>query len=168
MPLPYTYDGPRRSITIKRHFKFSAERVFDAWVNPEIASKWLMMTKGSKNEYTMDARVNGLYTIARRTNDKVYIAVGQYLEVDRPRRLVFTFGMPQFVADFDLVTIDIEPRRDGCMLTMTQSGMRPGFERSTISGWNKMFVLMDKALAPAPPAKLPKPKAKLKMRKKAK
>jgi hypothetical protein len=46
--------------------------------------------------------------------------------------------------------------------------LRPGFERSTISGWNKMFVLMDKAPAPALPAKLPKPKAKLKMRKKAK
>jgi uncharacterized protein YndB with AHSA1/START domain len=167
--MQYTYSGPRRSITIKRHFKASPERVFDAWVNPEIASKWLMMTKSSRNDYTIDLRVGGLYTIARHSANKVYIAVGQYLEIDRPHRLVFTFGMPQFAADFDTVTVEIKPDGSGSLLTLTQAGMRPGYEKSTIKGWGSMFLLLDAALKPVTaPAKTPIAKAKPRVRKKAK
>ena len=144
--MKYEYDGPRKSVTVTRRFDASPERVFDAWVNPEIACKWFFTTKKSKTIYDLDLRVSGAYTITRRTGDKEYVAVGKYIEIDRPRRLVFTFAMPQFAADYDTVVIDIQPDGDGCILTLTHEGLRPGYEKSTVSGWNKMFIALTKTL----------------------
>lgn len=143
----WIYEGEREAVKVTRRLAATPERVFDAWVNPELAGKWLMTTKSSKTDYDLDVRVGGEYTITRRTDEKVYVAVGKYLEVDPPRRLVFTFAMPQFAVDVDTVTLEIEPDGDGCVLTVTQSGLRPGYQDSTKNGWGKMFDLLEAALS---------------------
>jgi uncharacterized protein YndB with AHSA1/START domain len=82
-----------------RRFDFAPERVFDTWVNPGTAAKWLFTTPKSEWHNTeMDVRVGGRWTIVDRREGTDYEAIGEYLEVDRPRRLVFTFGMPQFLS----------------------------------------------------------------------
>jgi uncharacterized protein YndB with AHSA1/START domain len=144
--MKYEYDGPRESASITRRFDAPSERLFDAWVDPETASKWLFTTKTSKAEYELDTRVGGSYTITRRRGGKQYVAVGKYLEIDRPRRLVFTFAMPQFAADADTVIVEIMPDGDGCTLTVTQEGLRPGYATSTVKGWSKMFDALVQAL----------------------
>ena len=63
-----------------------------------------------------------------------------------PRRLVYTFAMPQFAVDYDTITVKIEPDGDGSILTLTRSGLRPGFEDSIRNGWGEMFDLLEKAL----------------------
>lgn len=148
--MKYEYDGPRTSLSLSRRFDATPERLFDAFVEPETASKWLFTTKTSKTQYELDARVGGSYRITRRRGDKEYVAVGKYLEVDRPRRLVFTFGMPQFAADFDTVIAEVEPAEGGSILTLTQGGMRPGYDKSTEKGWSKMFDMLHAALGREP------------------
>ena len=144
--MKYTYDGPRKSVSVTRRFAASPQRLFDACIEPETASQWLFTTKTSKTEYDLDPRVGGSYTITRRRGGKKYVAVGKYLKVARPNRLVFTFGMPQFAADFDTIIIEIEADGDGCVLTLTHEGLRPGYEKSTVNGWKKMFDALAKAL----------------------
>jgi uncharacterized protein YndB with AHSA1/START domain len=141
-----TYDGPRISVTVTRNFDASPEKLFAAWVEPQLANKWLFTTKTSTAEHVLDARVGGTYRIVRRRDGKEYVAVGEYKEVAPPHRLVFTFGMPQFAADFDTVAVDLEPVGAGCRLTLTQSGLRPGYDASTVKGWEKMFDLLEQAL----------------------
>jgi uncharacterized protein YndB with AHSA1/START domain len=88
-------------LRVTHRFTASAERVFDAWVNPNTAAKWLFTTPTSESHETqIDARVGGRWTIVDRRAGTDYKAIGEYLEVDRPRRLAFTFGMPQFSASF--------------------------------------------------------------------
>ena len=142
----YNYDGPRESVSLSRHFKAPPTKLFDAWIKPETASKWLFNTKTSKTVCELDAQVGGSYKITRTRGSKEYVAVGEYLEIRRPKRLVFTFGMPQFAADFDTVTVEVKKDGDGCILKLTQSGMRPGYETSTVNGWSKMFDLLERAL----------------------
>jgi uncharacterized protein YndB with AHSA1/START domain len=137
----YNYDGPRTSAKVTRRFETPPERIFDAWTDPEIACKWLFTNISSTTTYELDVREGGPYTITRVANRKAYVAAGKYLEIDRPRRLVFTFGMPQFAADFDTVIVELEPNGDGSLLTVTQEGLRPGYETSTLNGWGRLLMV---------------------------
>ena len=134
-------------IRITRRFDASAERVFDAWINPRTASKWLFTSPTSeKNKTEIDARVGGKWTITDRRGGTDYTGIGEYLEIDRPRRLVFTFGMPQFSPYFNRVIVEIAPDGNGCILTLTQEGLLADHEKGTEEGWGKMFDSLAAAL----------------------
>lgn len=145
----WTYEGKTVSVTLKRHFDASPERVYDAWVNPEIASKWLFAGKTSTAaDYILDVQVGGEYRITRQGDaGKKYVAVGKYEVLDRPRKLVFTFAMPQFAVDVGTVEVNIVPDEDGSLVTFTQHGDRPGYEKSTAHGWEGMFIRLERTLA---------------------
>lgn len=143
----WDYDGETRSVTVERHIAAPPEQVFEAWVNPELACKWLMASAQSvPGDYALDTQVGGEWTIHRRTQDKIYTAVGEYVEIDPPRRLVFTFSMPQFAVDVGTVTVEIEPAEGGSRVRLTQSGDRPGYERSTAHGWEGMLIRLERSL----------------------
>jgi uncharacterized protein YndB with AHSA1/START domain len=135
------------SVRLVRHFDASPERVFDAWIDPETSSKWLFtMPTSESHSAEIDARVGGKYTITDRREGNDYTAVGEYLEISRPNRLVFTFGMPQFSPEFDRITVEIVPDGSGCQLTLIQEDLRKGYEKSTKRGWSKMMDQLAVAL----------------------
>ena len=132
-----------------RRFDASPERVFDAWLNPETARKWLFASPADE-EYTaeLDARVGGKWRISARRAGTDYTGDGEYLEIDRPRRLVFTFAMLEFSPNSDRITVEFTPDGTGCLMTFTQEGidiadelrqLPPGVEGGTAKGWNNMF-----------------------------
>ena len=43
---------------------------------------------------------------------------GRFLQLDRPRRIAFSFSLPQLQDHETAVIIDIEPQGDGCELTL--------------------------------------------------
>lgn len=145
-----------RSLHLTRRFDASVERVFDAWLNPEIASRWLFTTPVDQ-VYTakMEASVGGKWTITARRAGIDYTAIGEYLEIDRPHRLVFTFGMPQFSPNNDRITVEFTPSGSGCLMTFTQQGIDidaelrqipEGGESGSERGWKDMFDLLAIAL----------------------
>lgn len=143
----WDYDGETRSVTVERHIAAPPEQVFAAWVDPELACKWLMASAESvPGDYALDTQVGGEWTIHRRAGEKIYTAVGEYLEIDPPRRLVFTFSMPQFAVDVGTVTVEIKPDKGGSLVKLTQSGDRPGYERSTAHGWEGMLIRLERTL----------------------
>ena len=61
-----TTDHPTK-FCITRRFEAAPERVFDAWLNPDTARKWLFTSPTSeKNDTEIDARVGGKWTITDR------------------------------------------------------------------------------------------------------
>jgi uncharacterized protein YndB with AHSA1/START domain len=129
------------SLRLQHHFSSSPERVFDAWVNPETVSKWLFTTPASeKNTTEVDARVGGKWSIIDRRDGVDYRALGEYVEIDRPRRLVFTFGMPQFSPEFAHVIVEIAPEGSGSLLTVTHQSLPWSHVKETERGWSDMFT----------------------------
>lgn len=141
--------GPASSLRIVRRFDAPPERVFDAWIDPAIAGRWLFTGPTSESHATsMEVRIGGRWTITDVRDGVTYTAIGEYVEIDRPRRLVFTFEMPQFSPNADRVTVEIVPDRSGCVLTLTQEGidiageleqLPPGATGDSASGWGSMF-----------------------------
>ena len=123
-----------------RHFDASAERVFDAWLNPDTAGKWLFATPaGTMMRVEIDARVGGRFVIVEHRNGEDVEHVGEYLEIDRPRRLVFTFAVPKYSAQYTRVSIDIALVEDGCDLTLTHEGVLSEWLARTEQGWSKIL-----------------------------
>jgi uncharacterized protein YndB with AHSA1/START domain len=81
------------TLRVTRSFFASPERVFDAWLNPAIARRFLFATPtGEMVRVDIDARVGGKFLIVRRSDGEDMEHVGEYLAIERPRRLVFTFA----------------------------------------------------------------------------
>jgi uncharacterized protein YndB with AHSA1/START domain len=131
---------------VVHHFTASAERVFDAWLDPAVASRWWFTTPGSEsNNTTIDGRIGGHYRIIDRRDGTDYTAIGEFLEIRRPHRLVFTFKMPQFSEDTAVVTVDIERDGTGCILTLVQE-CPPAFKEGLEHGWREMLDVLTKVL----------------------
>jgi uncharacterized protein YndB with AHSA1/START domain len=129
-----------------RHFDASPERVFDAWLDPSTAGKWLFATpSGQMMRVEIDARVGGKFLLVRRDGDDVD-HVGEYLEIDRPRRLVFTFKVPKYSPDSTKVIIDIAPAGKGCDLTLTHEGVLPEWLDRTRQGWTMILDSLTREL----------------------
>jgi uncharacterized protein YndB with AHSA1/START domain len=131
------------TLRMTRRFDASPERVFDAWVDPVVAAKWLFTSLTSESHSTeLDVRVGGGWTIIDRRDGVDYRAIGEYLEIDRPRRLVFTFGMPQFAEGFARVTVEIAADGTGALMSLTQEDVPAGAEAALEEGWSAMFDAM--------------------------
>ncbi|MBO0663180.1 SRPBCC domain-containing protein [Jiella sp. MQZ9-1] len=74
------------------------ERVFDAWLDPKMISRFMLTGAGTGvAKAETDPRVGGRYDIVM-TNDMGEVPHwGEYREIDRPDRLVFTWNSPHAV-----------------------------------------------------------------------
>jgi uncharacterized protein YndB with AHSA1/START domain len=130
-------------VRVTRRFAASAERVFDAWLDPASARRWLFATEyGEMIRNEIDPRVGGRFTFTERRGSEDIEHTGEYLEIDRPRRLVFTFGVPAYSSEFAEIAVEIRPLPAGsCELTLTQA-MAPEFAEyrdRTQDGWTKIL-----------------------------
>ena len=126
------------TIRVTQRFAASAERVYDAFLDPDKASKFLFATPtGAVVRCDIDARVGGAFSIVDRRNGEDVAHTGTYVELDRPRKIVFTFLVEKYSNESSKVTIDIRPLNRGCELTLTQEipAAFASFEERTRSGW---------------------------------
>lgn len=135
------------SVKVTHRFDASAERVFDAWLNPATAGKWLFATaSGQMVRVEIDARVGGSYAIVERRDGEDVEHIGEYLEIDRPHRLAFTLCVPKFSEHPSVVRIEIVPRESGCELTLTHENVLPDYQTRTESGWGMLLGQLAKML----------------------
>lgn len=126
---------PRVQFQMKRRFAASPERVFDAWLDPDKAGRFLFATpEGEMVRVEVDPRVGGRYSIVDRRDGEDVEHTGEYLEIDRPRRLVFTLQVPLYSEEVDRVTIEIAPAESGCELTLTHE-VSPEWADQVEGGW---------------------------------
>jgi len=123
-------------VQVKRRFTASAEQVFDAFLDPAKAGKFLFATPdGEMVRAEIDARAGGKFNFTDRRNGEDVEHTGEYIELDRPRRLVFDFRVPKYSAESTRVAIDITAHESGCELTLTHSGVHKEYVEQTREGW---------------------------------
>lgn len=134
-------------LQITRRFDAAPESVFDAWTDPKTAGRWLFTSPASESHDTdLDVRAGGKWTIRDRRDGVDYTAIGVYLEVDQPRLLAFTFGMPQFAPGFATVTVTFEADAGGCLMTLVQDSVPPDSVEPLREGWAQMFDALAEVL----------------------
>ena len=128
------------TVCVRHRFSASPERVFDAWLDPLTAAKWLFATyTGEMVRVEIDAQVGGRFIFVDRRDREDVEHIGEYLEIDRPRRLAFTFAVPKYSPEFTRVRVEIVPVDSGCDLTLTHEGVLPEYLEQTEKGWGMIL-----------------------------
>ena len=136
-------------IRVTRGFSTTAERVFDAWLNPEMIGIWMFGSAVRDEEVvriTTDPQVGGSFSFLVRRQGEEIDHVGEYLEIERPRRLAFTWGIGQ--TERSRVIIDIVTQKTGCELTLMHE-LPPDwadYASRTEAAWRKMLDALANAL----------------------
>ena len=135
-------------VTVTHRFLAPAQRVYDAWLDPEKVRKFLFTTAtGEMVRCDVDGRVGGRYSIVDRRHGEDVVHEGTYLELLRPRRIVFTLSMPKYSTDEVRAIIEITPLAHGCELTLTaQTADELADDRQ--HGWETILDLLDETLPP--------------------
>jgi len=145
-----TQTATRKTETVRvtRHYDARPERVFDAWLDPVIAGRFLFATPtGQMIRAEIDARVGGKFTFTDRRPDMGDVEhVGTYVEIDRPRRVVFDFAVPAYEPTLTRITLDFAPAGAGCDLTLTHDGVFEDYIKQTEHGWGMILGGLEKAL----------------------
>ena len=103
----------RTTLSLQRTFQASRQRVFEAWIDSELLARWLTPPGGSSSNAEIDLRVGGRWSITMKPplwpSGRAF---GTYLEVDPPKRLVFTIAWeripngPESVVSVDFAELD--------------------------------------------------------------
>lgn len=137
-------------VCITRRFSARPERVFDAFLDPTLAGQFMFATPaGEMTKVEIDPRVGGSFTFVDRRAGRDVGHYGTYLEIDRPRRLVFSFTVDGIASDPDRVTIEIAPVDMGCELTLTHE-MKPewaAYVDRTEAGWGMILQGLETAIS---------------------
>ena len=136
-------------LTVTRVFAAPPERVFDAWLDPADAARFLFATpEGEMHAVEIDARVGGRALIVERRAEGDAEHRLQFETIDRPRRLVFLFAAGPAEGAWTRVVIDIAPAPGGCTLTLTHA-MDPewaAYEEQTRKGWTTILASLARTL----------------------
>jgi uncharacterized protein YndB with AHSA1/START domain len=131
-------------VRVTRRFSVSPERVFDVWLDPQMIGRWMFGPALREEEVLhleVDARVGGTFSFLVRRQGEEIDHVGTYREIDRPRRLVFTWGVVGDSEGESQVIVDIRPAETGAELTLTHE-MHPKwveYAGRTEAAWAKML-----------------------------
>ncbi len=138
---------PTVTVRVTRRFTSSAERVFNAWIDSSVAGKWLFATAtGQIVKAETDPRVGGKFIFTDRRDGEDIEHVGEYLEIDRPRRLVFKFVVPKYTQIWTQVAIDLVPLASCCDLTLTHEGVLAEYESRSENGWTMLLNSLAKVV----------------------
>jgi uncharacterized protein YndB with AHSA1/START domain len=129
-------------VTLEHSFRATPEEVFDAWTNPEVLLRWWALgptwtTPGCE----VDLRVGGRYQLET-IDDKgeLFAVAGEYREVDRPRRLVYTWcwqnGYGMHPGHVSVVAVDFVADGDRTIVRLEHSDLASeGSRQGHTAGW---------------------------------
>lgn len=127
--------GDMLELVINRVFPAPRQKVFDAFTKPEILAQWW----GPQASAAVDLQVGGHYRWGMKLPQGIDIAaVGEFLEIEPPVRLVYTFGWDGEDAPTEVVTMEFREQGPAeTVVILTHSGFAAAEARDNhLQGWN--------------------------------
>ena len=125
------------AVVVRRTIAASAEALFDAWLDPIAVATWMRPGEILRTVATIDARVGGRYEITMSSGTSDYPTTGTYLEIDRPRRLVFTWESAAKGPGIGetLVMVDFLAKGKATEIIVTHERLPESARESHRNGW---------------------------------
>lgn len=110
------------SVVVRRTLSAPPERVFRAFTDPDTLLGWFGPEGAAAVSAEIDLRVGGRYRVGLERDGERYHVAGSYVEVQPPRRLVFTWKWEDPAVDMgdeSRVTVEMHERADTTELVVT-------------------------------------------------
>ena len=136
------------TIRVEARYSEAPERVFNAWLDPDIAGRWLFATATRPIAHVeIDARVAGPFRFVERREGNRAEHTGEYVEIVPPRRLVFSLTLDDRPRVLTRVRVEIEPRETGCKLSLTHDDVPCDYVHDTETRWTGILYGLGVTLA---------------------
>jgi uncharacterized protein YndB with AHSA1/START domain len=125
-------------LVVRRTIHATAERVFDAWTLPEHLMVWWGPRPVTCSGAEVDLRVGGRYRIDNALPDGTTVTIeGEFRDIQRPHRLVYTWHMGQGAEESSLVTVHFQSRGEATDVVVVHESVPSAAARdSHEKGWN--------------------------------
>jgi uncharacterized protein YndB with AHSA1/START domain len=133
------------SVTVRREIAAPAEDLFDAWLDAQSLGAWLRPAGVRETRAETDPREGGTFRIVMVGDETSIVHSGTYREIDRPRRLVFSWSSPATSFQDSIVTVDFKPTSTSTVVEIHQVGL-PDDEAmaSHHAGWSDALRELDR------------------------
>lgn len=133
------------TVEIRRLLPVPVDEAFRWWTEADLLQRWMSPTGTVSAE--IDLRVGGSFTIVMRDSGMEIEHRGEYLEIERPRRLVFTWSS-RYTRGVSLVTVTFEPTESGeSWLRLVHSRLPEEAAASHAGGWQGILSRLERELA---------------------
>lgn len=128
----------------------SPERIFQALTSKEIVDWWGRPGVFDVRMWSGDVRVGGRWQASGVARGNPYTLEGEFIEVDPPRKLVYTWAFAGSPIAPTTVTFVLQAIEDGTRITVRHSGFPPGEScGNACLGWESSLDRLAEVLASA-------------------
>ena len=96
-------------VVVRRRIAAPPEVLFDAWTDPEGMRNWMCPGSIVSAEVELDPRPGGRLRVVMRDAEKSYEHLGEFLAVERPRKLVFSWSAAATLMRTTQVSVEFLP-----------------------------------------------------------
>lgn len=134
------------TLTVRREIAAPAAVLFDAWLDADSLGTWLRPDGIRETRAETDPREGGEFRIVMVQDEAELLHSGMYREIDRPRRLVFTWSSHATKFRDSLVTVTFEPSSEGStVVEIHQVGLPDEESRASHdAGWSGCLRGLDR------------------------
>lgn len=110
----------RTSLRMTRFFKAPRQKVFEAWINPDLLQRWMGPAEVTVTSAQVSPKVGGSYRIEMHKTEAgtTWIASGTFREIVRGEKLVMTWGWERPDRYETLLTVLFGDKDGGTELTL--------------------------------------------------
>jgi uncharacterized protein YndB with AHSA1/START domain len=134
-------------LVVRRHLAVPRERVFEAWLDSESLAHWMRPLDVTHATITVDPRVGGGFRIVMERPDGGVEHHGEYLAIEPPSLLSFTWISRNTDHKSTVVTIEFHERGTETELILTHRSLPPEQIEGHRKGWTDVVRLLDAALS---------------------
>jgi uncharacterized protein YndB with AHSA1/START domain len=122
---------------VTRVLPATPEAVFDEWLDPEALRDWMCPRPAIAVGVELDPVVGGAVRLEIEQEGARVVVTGRFLEIDRPRRLAFTWKGSDWLdpSAESVVTVVLEPHADGTLMRILHELLPPDTVERHERGW---------------------------------
>ncbi len=141
-----TSTADRPVLVVRRVMPIARERIFAAWLDAKSLMTWMKPRADATATVEVEARVGGKFKIIMHTGATSIEHSGEYLVIDPPSRLSFTWISKNTDFEATVVTVELFAQGGKTEVVLTHRGLPCMFEEHN-QGWTQILKQQETSLS---------------------